>query len=103
MGRGGAGMKKLEDFRLVKEFLSAQGIEPTLGMVAVRDPEWADLVILAQQWKQEIEEVVAEKEARLAAMTPDEREQAQQEAEEEARAAQKEVLFHSCGSGRARK
>ena len=90
-------MKNLKDFRVVREFLSAQGIEPTIAMVAVRDPEWHDLVILAQQWKQEIEEVVAEKEARLAAMTPNEREQAQQEAEEEARLERERVLFHSCG------
>jgi hypothetical protein len=90
-------MKKLADFRLVREFLSAQGVEPTIAMVAVRDPEWLDLVILANEWKREIEEAAAEQEAKLAAMTPEEKDQALAEAEEEMRAEREKILFHSCG------
>ena len=90
-------MKKLEDFRLVKDFISSQGIEFTIACVAVDEKAWDDLVFLAREWKREIDEIVAEKEAKLAAMTPDERDQAQQEAEEEARMERERVLFHSCG------
>jgi arsenate reductase-like glutaredoxin family protein len=93
-------MKKLDDFRLVRNFLSAQGIEPTIAMVAVRDPEWLDLVILAQQWRQEIEEAAEEEKAKLDAMTPEEKDQALAEAEEEARMEREKVMFHSCGRGR---
>lgn len=92
-------MKKLDDFRLVRQFLSAQGIEPTIAMVAVRDPEWIDLVVLAEQWKQELDESAAEQEAKLAAMTPEEKDQELAEMEEEARFEREQVLYHSCGRG----
>jgi arsenate reductase-like glutaredoxin family protein len=90
-------VKKLDDFRLVREFLSSQGIEPTIAMVAVRDPEWLDLVILAQEWRREIEEIAEAKEAKIAAMTPEEKDQMEAEAAEEARLEQERILFHSCG------
>ena len=90
-------MKKITVFRLVREFLSAQRIEPTIAMVAVRDPEWLDLVILAQEWKRELDEAAEEQEAKLKAMTPQEKDQALAEAEEEARMEREKVLFHSCG------
>ena len=90
-------MKKLDDFSLVRQFLSAQGIEPTIAMVAVRDPEWIDLVMLAEEWKAEADEAEAERKAKEAAMTPEEKDQALAEMEEEARMEREKVLFHSCG------
>ena len=90
-------MKKLDDFRLVKDFISSQGIEFTIACVAVDEKAWDDLVFLAREWKREIDEIVAEKEAKLAAMTPDEIEQMETEAEEEAKLEKERVLFHSSG------
>jgi cytochrome c oxidase assembly factor CtaG len=93
-------VKKLDDFRLVRNFLSAQGIEPTIAMVAVRDPEWLDLVILAHEWQEEADQAEAERKAKLDAMTPEEKDQMEAEAEEEARMEKEKILFHSCGRGR---
>ena len=90
-------MKKLTDFRLVREFLGAQGIEFTVACVAVRDPEWIDLVMLAQEWRAEIEAVEAEKKAKEAAMTPEEKDQMEAERLEEERLEKEKILFHSCG------
>jgi hypothetical protein len=91
-------MKTLEEYNLIKEFISAQGIQPTAAMLCVAEKEWNDLVYLAKAWERELESEEALEKQRLQALSEEElgmieranKKQAQREAEK--------VLFHSCGS-----
>lgn len=90
-------MKTLEDFRLVRSFLAAEGITPTMAMVGLPASEWADLVLLAQEWRQEIDQAAAEKEAELTGMDEADREMVEKAKAEQERRDLEELLYHSSG------
>ena len=90
-------MKTLKDFQLVKLFLSSNGIEPTINMVTVRDPEWNDLVLLAREWEAEAEAAIAEEKAKLEAMTDQEKEEMEARAAADAKLEREKILYHSSG------
>jgi len=90
-------MKKLDDFRLIKTFLSSNGIQPDISLATMRDPEWTDLIILAREWEAEIEQAIAEEKAKVESMTDQEREDMEAQAALDAKTEREKVLFHSCG------
>jgi len=90
-------MKTLEDFDLIREFLGAQGIKPTMAMVCAGGPEWQDLVFLAREWKNAQDEAVKQQAEELANLSEDELALRDKQAREEALLENDRVLFHSSG------
>lgn len=90
-------MKTLDDFRLVRSFLSHEGITPTMAMVALPASEWSDLVLLAEEWKREREREEAEREAQTAPMDEADSEMAQKADEDRRRREHDALLYHSSG------
>lgn len=90
-------MKTLEQYRLIKEFMSSQGIQPTASILASSEDEWKDMHYLAQEWKDEIDAEIAAREAELDGLSEEEigiREQLEREKEQYEKEA---LLFHSSG------
>jgi len=90
-------MKTLEDFRLIRLFLAAEGITPTIAMVALPASEWTDLVLLAQEWQQANEDAESAKKAELASMDEADREMAEKARAEMQRREEEQLLYHSSG------
>ena len=91
-------MKTLEDYNLVKDFLSSQGDFSAVGVVSVSESAWNDLIYLAKTWKQELDEKAREEEKRLEGLSEDELRMMDKKAKEEAEKETAKILFHSCGS-----
>ena len=83
-------MKKIDDFLLIREFLQAQGIQPTVGMVGLDQDSWSDLVILATEWRA-LNEEAAE------TISPEELEMRRKHQEQQDRLEQERLLYHSSG------
>jgi hypothetical protein len=90
-------MKRLDDFRLVREFLGSEGIQPTVAMVGLDDSSWGDLVILASEWRDKLDAAAALKQKELDGLSEDEIAMRERAAEEERRLEDKRILFHSSG------
>ena len=90
-------MKTLEEFDLIRDFLGAQGIKPTMAMVCANAPEWQDLVYLAKSWKNAQDEAVKQQEEELANLSEDELALRDKQAREEKLLEHDRVKFRSCG------
>lgn len=91
-------MKTLHDFRLVNRFLDAHGVESTVAVVAVPDAAWSDLVLLAQEWQSEVDHEIAQQEAEIEGLSPEEIAAHEARAEQERKQEYEAILFHSSGA-----
>jgi len=94
---GAYAMKTLDEYKLIREFISSQGIQPSIAMLCVPQNEWDDLKYLAQSWHREQDEMVAAAEARLEGLSEEELGQMDREAKEQAEREEQEILFYSSG------
>ena len=90
-------MKTLESYNLIKDFLASQGISPTTAMLCVSDSEWADLVLLAQEWRTDMDALMEKERAETDAMSDEELRQRDMAAKEAARLEEEELMYASCG------
>ena len=91
-------MKTLEEFDLIREFLGAQGIKPTVAMICADSREWQDLVMLARDWRNSRDEAAKQQEEELANLSEDELALRDKEARERELVANDEIVYHSCGT-----
>ena len=96
-------MKTLEEYHAIREFLGAQGLQPTVAMLAAPEPEWKDLVYLAESWQTEMEAEAQAREAELEGLSEEELALHEKMAEEKRRLEQEELLYHSSGHRPGRK
>lgn len=90
-------MKTLEEFNLIREFLIFQGIKPTVAMVGLEATAWADIVLIAMEWKRDQDVAEEVRKAELDGLSEEELAQRERDVAEEAKRAEDAVLFHSCG------
>ena len=90
-------MKTLEDYTLIRDFISHQGITPSVAMLCVQEKEWADLVYLAKSWKREQEEYLEAEKAKLEGLSEEELGQMDREAKVQAEREEQAILFYSSG------